>query len=338
MKIQHLTNSIVKIGTVISEDFNACKMFNIGTAFIDSSAIDIIEHCLKKNRKLIKGEVLIGVYGYFNKKADLIRLKEIAKKYSEKFQVQISKDKSFHWKYYYFENASSNIGSIGSANFTNGGLGTNSELLIKITESNKVDGGSLNKLQSSFRKQWNNSSAISVFPIDYYPIINRNNLYRKVDKEFNAFFISKNYPGFRSIRKDGNTIVYYLTDDLKASTKKKILGYNPSWGKSDINYFVCDCKRSFEYSLKAKNVLIISRERKDTYCYKWVSIIDSCDEVKTEDGKYFVAYKGKDKLLSKKRQEELLNNFDINLKAKKKKFFHKVLGKNQQTQMRKLLT
>jgi len=340
MKIEHLTNGFVKIATELSGQLATCEEFSIATAFIGSAAIDLIEQCLKKNNKLKNGQLLLGVYGYFNLKSDFIRLKILAKTYPDKFKVHISKDKSFHWKFYQFKRQSNNVIYIGSANFTNGGMGNNAELLIKVTASAKVDNGPFEKIKLSFDQQFEkNSGPISKFPIDFYPIVKRESSPSKLSKIFNDFFIKDVETSIQENGKNENAVIIFLTDDAKTTTYKKIFGYNPAWEKNNFDFFVCNTKSIFKYCLSSKKILLISKIGRNKFNYCWVALIDKCDEVKTADGKYFIAYKivGKDKILTIKQQEKLFNDFDIKIKGFKNLFEGKVLRKNQVKQMESLL-
>lgn len=340
MKIEHLTNSNTKIGSSISSQLSNCVEFSIATAFIGSSAIDLIEQCLKENNNLKSGKLLVGVYGYFNLKSNFIRLKNLAKTYPDKFTVHISRDKFFHWKFYLFENKTNNIIFVGSANFTNGGMTGNNELVIKLTDSLKAINNAIEKLKSSFVKQWHKSGSISKFPIDFYPTIIKENSSIKLPKEFNDFFTQTIDSGEIEINETENAIVFYLTDDIKASSYKKIFGYNSTWEKNNIPFLVCNGKSSFQNCLKIKKLLIITRAKRNEFSYYWANVTDSCDEVNTDDGKYFIAYKviGKEKRLSFLHQENLVTNFNINLKAVKHRFINKVLRKNQLKIMEKILS
>jgi len=218
-------------------------------------------------------------------------------------------------------------------------MGNNSELLIKISDRSKEVKSSNEKLRSSFEKQWVNSGPISTFPIDLYPQAQHKKLQPKLHKDFDKFFSKKSEIAQEKRRKNDNAVVFYLTHNLKTSTYKKLYGYNSDWEKSKVVFFVCNGKSYFQYCLASQKLLLIFRESRNGFTYCWAVVSDSCEEIKTDDGKYFIAYKimGKVKQITIKQQEELLDNFDINLRAVKNQFYSKVLRKNQVKEMGKLL-
>lgn len=329
MKIEHLTNGLVKLGSELSEQFTNCTTFSIATTFISASAIDLLERVLKKNKKLTSGRLLIGIYGYFNQKADLLRLQQLEKQYADRLQVHVSKDKTFHWKYYHFTTSRKQTIYIGSANFTSGGLGNNGEVMLKLTHATSTAEKSISQLQASFDAQWRQSGPISKLRLDLYPSIKAKTPPPKIPKEFQAFFEDE---GREYVQAPPETIaVTYLTHSLRASTEKKISTYHPEWMQSGMAYFVCIYKSHFEQCLKSKRLLILDRQARGEFYAYWGNLRTSSDTIKTDDGKYFIAYRqdGRDKRLKPKHEEALEQRLGIDLRAVKKPFTNKLLRKNQ---------
>jgi HKD family nuclease len=211
MKIETFTNRILPINEILSQEFNNCQSFFIATAYIDENAIDYIEFLLRKSKHLREAKLLLGVFGSFNRKADLERLTELGKAFAVKFQVHISKNRNFHWKYYHYTSARKQSIYIGSANFTNGGMGTNAEILVKMSDNNSGENDGLNKLKDEFNREWEKSEQISEFPIQYY-IENRvtyegNN---KFKGKVNDFFETKAKNQNIDIKSD-KAVVVFLT-------------------------------------------------------------------------------------------------------------------------------
>jgi HKD family nuclease len=339
MKIEHLDNSFTKMGTEITEQLALCSEFSIATAFISEDGIDILENCLNKNKKLQSGKLLIGVYGYFNLKANLQRLGKLAQKYSDRVQIRISKDKSFHWKYFQFQKASYETAFIGSANFTGGGLGSNGELVVKLSGRKSKVSTPISKLNSSFMKQWANSGSLANFRIDLYPEIQRIARTGKLPAEFEEFFKNDKQEISANFHDNANLAVVYITRYFKTSTTKQLINYYDNWGKQDIEFFDCETRSQYESILNNKKLLILFRESINKYTASWGFVVGSSDSIKTAEGKFFIAYKisRKEKKISLHQKQRLLIDFNINLKARKDPFIQKIYRRKQAKELETLL-
>src|SRR5690349_12228982 len=100
-KIELIENSgnISLLGEIDSSFSNA-KKIDIASAFITEWSVKQLKQYLKSGNKSIR--LLIGLFGRFNKQQDLQSLLKLQKTYAGKFQVCISKNVKFHWKYYSF--------------------------------------------------------------------------------------------------------------------------------------------------------------------------------------------------------------------------------------------
>lgn len=337
MKSEVFTNRLRYIRAELSGRLLKCTSFAIASSFIDSDAIDMIENTFAKNKSLKEVKILIGTFGYFNKKADLERLQKIALRYPALVQIRVSRSKNFHWKLYHFIEKRKNHIYIGSANFTNGGLQANNEILVKLSP---IDGG-LNKLQEEFEFEWavNNSGSIVDYPVDKYP---ENKLARtviKAPKELQLFYNYKHETTEpASANSEGRAFLTYLTHDVKAYTVKAILNQKPSW-KED--FFVCDTLREVELCKNIKRIFIIDRHSRGEYYLYQAEYVGSLSlDKRTEDGKHFVAYKmKKTKKLSSKALDLLGSSpFNFNLEARKNILGTKVLGHRQVKMIESIFT
>lgn len=335
MKLEHLINS--NLGT-IEEEFSSqlsnCTTFSIATSFIGDHTIDLLENCLKKNNKLQSGRLLIGVYQFFNRKKDLERLNKLAQQYSNKFQVQISKNKKFHWKYYHFTDSRKSNIYVGSANFTHSGLHVNGELVVKLSDNINSRTPGFQKLVAAFDKELLQSGPISQFKIQYYKeSVQSKNLDSDgaLHPELEKFF--KNVESTQNSKPvSEKAVVTFLTQSLKASTVKALLNYNPHWESNNSDYFVCKDKRHFDQCCDLQNLLIISKES-GVYSAFWTHVIGSCDTIKKDGCNYFILFKFsknlKETTLKKDDIDRLKNEFNIALTARTVPFYNKIVTKGQ---------
>lgn len=337
MKSEVFTNRLRYIRAELNSRLMKCTGFAIASSFIDSDAIDMIEDTFVKNKSLKEAKILIGTYGYFNKKADLERLQKIALRYPALVQIRVSRSKNFHWKLYHFTENRKNHIYIGSANFTNGGLQRNNEILVKLSA---IDGG-LNRLQEEFDLEWavNNSGSIVDYPVDKYP---ENKIARtviKTPKELQVFYNYKDETTEPTTgNSNGKAFLTYLTHDVKASTVKAVHNQKPTW-KED--FFVCDTIREVELCKNIKRIFIIDRHSRGEYYLYQAEFAGSLSlHRRTEDGKHFVAYRmKKTKKLSLKALDMLsANPFNFNLEARKDILATKVLGHRQVKMIENIFT
>lgn len=309
----------------VTEALQSCTEFSIASAFIDSRAIDLIEATLKRNRRLKRGFLLIGVYGGFNTKGDIERLLKLSQQYS-KLLIHISVDRKFHWKFCRFYDGKSYSVFIGSANFTAAGLVDNAEIVIKHSFRSGKDKGLLS-LQANFEKEWKRSKPVSKFPLGSYKSVPKSAFKFKPSKELSDFFDQTEQ---EKLPEGHKIFVTFLTGDLSRLTKEAVLAENSYWERKNINYFVCSDHREFQMAKQTRRFVIIYRMSGSRLIYCSANYFDS-SVLKTKEGRYFIAYsvQSNDKLLTKRREVFLKETFGVNLRATKRRFGSKVLGSRQ---------
>ncbi|MHA4844513.1 phospholipase D-like domain-containing protein [Flavitalea antarctica] len=335
MKIEHITNSLILFQEELAKQLQGCTEFQIASVFIGAPGIDLLESCLQSNKSLRECRLLVGMYGSFNSKKDLSRLLKLVQKYPFKLQVNVSRNQSMHWKYYNFKMPFSRVIFIGSANMTSGGLGNNSELMLKLSCRSKKD-SSFDKLATSFNKVWEQSTSLSAFPLQQYKEVARTSLRSSVHDAVRNFFQTKTAPIKGIDRANRSVCVTYLTTDLKNSTSQSVVGYNSRWATK--NFFVCQDKTHFEKCLKAGRILIIWKYSPTRHSFFWAAMTDSLNTIATSEGKYFIAYKtlGSEIRLTPAKQIILAEKFGINLRARKNIFKGKLLKEEEANQFMKL--
>lgn len=336
MKIEFVTNRVFSINGEIEPQLNSAVEAIVATAFIDSYSIEILEQAILRNKNLKHIKLLIGLFGFFNKKDDLVRLRNLAAKHADKIQIHISRNAQFHWKYYFFKQQQKEVFYVGSANLTNGGLKENAELLLKVSPSLK-DKSSISKTLNEFGKEWENSAAISAVKLDLYNKITPKRIAKEAISNFKSLFPEEENNKIATMEfKSDKAVVVLLTNKLSASTEKKISNNFPHWK----DYFLLDTKAYFQNCLSIKRIFLIVRIGVGEYNWSWVYVTDSSDHLKTDDGKYFIAFKiiSKTKKFKSKQIDELKSSkFGIDVKARKKPFMQKVLGSNQVEKLNELL-
>lgn len=337
MKINHFTQkTIVGPYSEINGQLNNCKSFCIATAFIDSFAIDLLTHCLKNNSVLKSGKLLIGTYGYFNKKKHFHSLKKLAIKYSSVLKVHISRSHSFHWKYFQFNTGNNRINYLGSVNLTESGLLKNEEILIKLENSLTPLDKSLIKLENSFENEWSNSGSISEFKIDLYPERPITEMpENEVNSNFLKFYEKSNVEEITVIESN-KAVVLFFDEYMKNESMNKVVNYNSGWSKKD--FFACLKRPLFEQCIKHKRLFIIEKQSKMIKGY-WAHALEYSDDIPTkDDGRYFISYKidSSKQIVTDKVREFLKKSFGISIKLRGTEFEYKVIGSNQLKQLEQI--
>lgn len=287
MRIETLTNRIISIYDVLQNELMQCNSCSIASAFIDDTTINILENSLLKNKNLKSLKFLTGIYGCFNRKANFYKLQQLALKYAIKVEIHISKDKQFHWKYYHFTKGTKTALYIGSANFTSGGTGGNGELLVKLSVNSSEKDFGFKSIPLRFNKEWEESGAITEFNLDEY---NEQALPKSGSNHGTTgnknFFENSSGVKPQAIASE-NAVVVYLTENITVKTEKMIVNTKPSWKKGD--YFICNSKINFNQCISINRILLLDRINKNSIYASWVQYFDNL-QLKTPDGKYFIAY------------------------------------------------
>jgi HKD family nuclease len=336
MKIEVVTNKIFPINDVLENEIVKCRSFIIGSSFINEESIMILDNLLKKKRSFKNVRILIGVYGNFNRKAALVNLNAIAKKHALNLQVHISKDKNYHWKYYNFQFTNRQSIYVGSANFTSTGMNTNGELLVKLSDVLPAKERGVLRLIKEFEMEWDNSGSIADFNLDEYkerslPVSKKS----EGTTGNNEFFKKKTLKRKQKISTSGKAMIVNLAVDISKLTEKMVLNLRPEW--EQCNFFVCDgpnARKVFDQCCAVGQFLIfdnISRKHDITAC--WAEYMGD-QEVKTVDGKYFIAYQvvSKERKLTNQILNELTNEkgiWKLRLNNRKHPLRFKIFGPTQ---------
>lgn len=278
----------------IEKQLKTCNHFSIATAFITKEAIKLLDIFLNENKNKDRtGRLITGFYQCFNSRKDLNELNEMMKKSDGRLIVKISSNEKFHWKLYNFFNSNKTISYIGSANFTLSGLTKTGELLAKLTilKNEKLK---KNNLEGIFNKEWDSSVELSKIPLKNYkpiiqPKVRANSLDISIKNILAKYRKNKiNKDKARTNRRLSARVVL-LKDYLPIRSQKVVLKINASWKK----YYYYPTFSQTTYNLtKKKDFLILIERYKGKYKY-YIGLIKDDSILKTEDGKFFIAYKYK---------------------------------------------
>lgn len=129
-----------------------CKSFWIATAFVSSNAVDDVLGVALDSGAHVR--LLTGTFGNLTRKATFQRIHELKSK--KKLQARVwdcGAHGNFHGKIYLWRmSRSQGVAWIGSANFTNGGLVNQGEIVLELRGT--WNSGSMNKLQTVFEAEW----------------------------------------------------------------------------------------------------------------------------------------------------------------------------------------
>lgn len=340
MKIEHLTNkSVVNFHDELVVILAKSVELSIGTAFINDKAISLIEQSLMRNKTLKVCRLLTGLYNCFNKKKDLERLLLLINRYPDKLQVNISLDKCFHWKYYHSKTISKQLFYVGSANFTTGGMSDNRELVIKLSDSIKDTNRSLDNLIVSFGREWQFSRPLAELPLKHYREIKQLNAPAgDTHPDITAFFRQKILHTLED-NDNGRTYAIGLYEDLKPSTHQAIANQKSEWLKNKWDWFILPTRREFEICRKHQFFFVFSKEGKGKVSCYYSEKKGETENIITDDGKYFIAYKPiRYKKLQRKHLEALREMpFNIDFIGWKDRFDGRALSRNRASGIIELL-
>ncbi len=324
MKVELINNTgIQNLRRQLEDQMLTCNSFNIASAFITSEALQVLQTFLIKNKAKNRiGRLLISLYQCFNTKEILQNLFQLQKKSNGKLQVNISRDKKFHWKHYYFKNSINNIAYIGSANFTKGGM-EQRELTTKITLQLKEKSLGENIVQI-FNDEWENSISILDFPINKYK--SSSIAIQKTTQHLHPDILKLLKEVKTKDKEKNNSIPEFaikLFGFLSVKTKKLITQSQSHWDKYHWNYYACNRKIEYDKIRMAKTVLIINKYS-NKYSFA-ISVIKSYCKLDTPDGNYFIAFKEKTKA-DKKETDKLRSQIEnLGLLYHSNNFFYKRL-------------
>lgn len=292
LKIDVITNSgFVNLDTEFEKCFSYANSVDIATAFITSSSIKLIKSYLKNGDKQLN--LIVGLYGGFNSKKDLLELQKLATKKAGNFSCRISRNPLFHWKYYSFNGQSEVTKFVGSANFTRNGLTNPGELTLKLVGNQKTR--ELRVLSREFKKLWDRESIdINEFPLSKYKSIGRMIIDSPgfvMSKEIRAILSIRNRQNDRinSKTKLGHCYLEVIEGYVSKETEKSIYLKKSNWQKLGYTFISSHKRTDFDKWRKVKFVLQFEliEKRKRAILFQ---VMDST-EYETEDGKYFVALK-----------------------------------------------
>lgn len=301
MKIEAVSNKgPASMGPQIMEQMEWARDAYIASAFVSKVALERIEDSINNNKKL-SIKLLVGLYQRFITAATLSGICKLQKKYPDNFTARIARNSRFHWKLYAFKKGNSSRVYVGSANFTEDGLNTSGELSVKI--SAYCHENICKALDNEFGKIWN--SPKHSFKIDHLFV----RKYRKFarhprfirstkDDPIAKFLINPQRPPRKQPKTyKHDTIVktrlVYAPDHLNDETEAQLSKYRNNWEENGWGY-VCLSRPYFEYTKKSSLMVFVTHDQDkipsaadfEIGIYK----VEDSAELKTPDGKYFVAY------------------------------------------------
>jgi HKD family nuclease len=330
MKVELLENTgNVSLLNQIDKSFSRSKEMEIASAFITSWSVRQLREYLESGSKNIR--LLIGLFGRFNKQKDLKSLLELQNEFAGKFQVRISKNPKFHWKYYFFHSKSIYTTYIGSANFTREGLDKEGELMIRVT-SNSLR-GLCGDSSRSFIKLWEQSIKIEEFPIAHYREIKRppkEDINNPTDDTLKKLLSNPSFISNKKTSNSGNIQLRYIRvkDNISKKTEIIIDKYHSTWNKSNYNFICFPYIGDFKVAAASEFLLHQFWENGKWY-FNIERVLDYDSSLETPDGKYFVAFK-KENTRSKtvsRELDELLQACKI--KFNSRNYSDKTLGAKQ---------
>lgn len=292
LKVDIITNSgFLNLDREFEILFKKSNLISIATAFINKGTIELIEDylwdCSATNKKM---RLIVGLYGGFNLKRDLEELLKLAKKYPDNFACRISQEPGFHWKYYSFKKNSAVTNFVGSANFTTNGLCNPGELTLKLT--GKENTREIRILKAEFEKIWEKDTIdIITFPLNKYhskSIKIPDSAGFKIDISIKKLLNKSQPRRRRKLNIDNNKCLVDIVDSYTSKgTSDIVYGKRSNWEKNNYDVTCLVLKSDYLKWEKAKYILQYTIV-KQVNVFALYEVMDSC-EIRTDDGKYFVA-------------------------------------------------
>lgn len=317
MQLDLINNTGVSIfGEQLEGQMNNSKQFDIASAFVTSESIRLIKIFLKKRKnKNVSCRLITGFYQNFNSKEVLEELRDMSNNSKNKFEVRVSANYKFHWKFYNFIHKNKIISYIGSANFTNSGLNNNGELLLKLSIQGNNNSNTYN-LNKMFEREWGNSVPIENIPLDGYKqnkqsTTNSTKLDDKIKKVLNNSRKNQTRVTKRLSNKLKSARVVRLDDWLTTKTIKIVNSYS-NWNK--FMFYSVANKSNFERTINSKFIFLIEYFDR-VYRFSIVNIRAHCI-LKTPEGKYFIAYWKVNRRRITEKRKKFLHDLGINYNSR----------------------
>ena len=156
MKVEVIPNKgPASMSLEIEHSLNWADEADIASAFVSPAAIKRLDSALsraKKEKRSLKIRLIFGLYQRFTPPQALDKMHDLQKAHPGKLFVRVARNNRFHWKLYTFRKGNSRRLYVGSANFTEDGLGASGELSVKLTT--KASDSIARSLETEFDALW----------------------------------------------------------------------------------------------------------------------------------------------------------------------------------------
>lgn len=151
-----------KVLSHLLSNLEECSFFRFAIAFVTTSGVACIHQSLKNAiDRGCKGQILISQYLNFSDPIAIARLRNFSG-----VDVRFVNEENFHGKLYYFEFKSHGCALLGSSNLTQGALGRNTEVNLKLSFSKFS--GLYEEINNQFDNWFHKSDPISDSQLDAY--------------------------------------------------------------------------------------------------------------------------------------------------------------------------
>jgi HKD family nuclease len=264
-----------------------CTHARLSTASLTRKGIEFIEDALATGHKNLNIQLLVGLYNGHTEAAALRRLLRMQNDSDGRFEVRIAQNPRFHWKMYLFKNKKQVTAFVGSSNLTSDGLDTEGEFNVRLTG---VSGGVLGHIDETFDRAWKKQSVLLDRNIAerFAPLSRQSrDAARGIDPSIRKMLRAprrkptKNQPPKLAVRMT-------FVESFAERTTMKAVADITHWERNGWLWLVFR-RRADRDSLQKAGAFYLAELQGAGGLLSLNDVRDD-DEIRTEDGKYFVAY------------------------------------------------
>lgn len=280
-----VTNTVASFESLLNDVARKASFIWIASAFVNDYAITLLKTWMRvPPRKRPQVRMVTGLYHYFNRKKCLKDLQRLSRRYDGYLDVRISRNPSFHWKFYLFRTKNGWSSFIGSANFTETGLSSDGELLLML---NLTDAAAQKaNLPKVFQKEFEDAKKIGEIDFgDYHEL----QLPKKSGHP--GASLSKLLGPKKKAKEDPSLKFCRITKvlgKLTVTEVKQVLEAQSGWDKHNWDFYCTNTRQNWMYTAQSKYILMFYSEKGRHFA---VLLLRRDQAVTpTAHGKYFIAY------------------------------------------------
>lgn len=300
---------VTRMAAELAEQLENCTIAKMATASLTKDGVTAIQNAISPQRSGIRVKLLVGLYNGHTEAASLRKLLSLQKRAGACLEVRVARNPRFHWKVYLFNRHQRVTAYVGSSNLTRDGLATEGEFNLRI--SGVTGEKALRNISETFDRTWRKDSVPLTEKLsdNFAPVSQRSlQLTKAIDPNIRK--VLRNIPRPKPTKRSSGTrspsVYAFIEEYAKPSTEREVRN-KQGWSAKGWEWMVFRTRAARDRILNAGSFYLAEIRRAGGV----ISLKDVCeeDEFRTEDGRFFVAYKKREgsvaKLLNKRTLKSL---------------------------------